>query len=197
VSRPQPGQGFGAELPEKDTNGWTALSSDGPTPETLSRRAMLPNGPCSLRHATMRCASAGPIRGKRVISLTSALSRSIRSPGSSGRESCAARRAVSRRALGRGAEADCSCTSPGGVAEDGARKKRTPAPANARHARTRAARLSSIMVRGAWNYRAWGVVRGAWDYRAWCVVRGQTVRRTRCVVRGVARRVTEKTSNGS
>jgi len=185
VSRPQPGQGFGAELPEKDTNGWTALSSAGPTPETLSRRAMLPNGPCSLRHATMRCASAGPIRGKRVISLTSALSRSIRSPGRSGRESCAARRAVSRRALGRGAEADCSWTSPGGVAEDGARKKRTPAPANARHARTRAARLSSIIVRGT-------TVRGTW-----CVVRGTTVRGAWCVVRGVTRRVTEKTSNGS
>ena len=144
MSRPQSGQGFGAEKPEKDTNGWIALSSDGPTPETLSRRAMLPNGPCSLRHATMRCASAGPIRGSRVISLTSALSRSIRSPGSSGRESCAARRAVSRSALGRGGEADCSWTSPGGAAEEGERTKRTPAPANARHANSNAARRSSI-----------------------------------------------------
>ena len=142
--RCQAGQGFVAGTPEKDTNGWMASSSFGPTPDTLSSRLRLPNGPCSVRHATIRCASAGPTRGNRVISLTSARSTSMRSPGSNGRDSWAARRAVSRRAFSRGVEDDCSCTSPGGELGDGDRKWRTPAPASARQASSRAARRSSM-----------------------------------------------------
>ena len=142
-------------MPEKDTNGWTAVSSAGPTPETLSRRARPPNAPCSLRHATMRCARAGPTRGNRVISLTSALSRSMYSPGISGRASWAARRAVSCSAPGRVSVVDWSRTSPGGAPGEGDRMYRIPAPARARIARRSAALFSSIYVR-----RASFVVRG-------------------------------------
>ena len=147
-----------------------ASSSFGPTPDTLSSRLRLPNGPCSVRHATIRCASAGPTRGNRVISLTSARSTSMRSPGNNGRASCAARLAVSRNAFSRGVEEDWSCTSPGGADGDGERKCRTPAPANARQASSRAARRSSIYT---------CVVRGTW-----CVERSCVVRRASCV--GVA-----------
>lgn len=153
VNRPQLGQGFGAEPPEKDTNGWIALRSAGPTPETLSRRVRLPKAPCCSRQATIRWAKAGPTRGNRVISLTSALSRSIRSPGRSGRASCAARRAVACSPPGAGTDADCSCTSPGEDKGEGERQYRTPAPASARQANINAARLSSIpQHEDAWRY---------------------------------------------
>src|SRR5256884_1510496 len=36
----------------------------------LSNRARPPNRPCCSRHATMRWAKAGPMRGRRVISVT-------------------------------------------------------------------------------------------------------------------------------
>ncbi len=88
----------------------------GPTPGTLSKRARLPNGPCCSRQATIRCASAGPTRGKRVISVTSARSRSMRSPGSSGRANRAAVRAVSRSRRGGGVSVAASRTSPGAAA---------------------------------------------------------------------------------
>lgn len=153
MNRPQLGQGFGAEPAEKDTNGWIALRSAGPTPETLSRRVRLPKAPCCSRQATIRWAKAGPTRGNRVISLTSALSRSIRSPGRSGRASCAARRAVACRPPGAGTEPDCSCTSPGEDEGEGDRQYRTPAPASARQANINAARLSSIpQHEDAWRY---------------------------------------------
>src|SRR2546422_3053812 len=62
------GQGIGVIAPEKVTNGPSDSRSFGPTPGTLSRRARLPKGPCAARHATIRCASAGPTRGSRVRS---------------------------------------------------------------------------------------------------------------------------------
>ena len=154
--RRQSGQGFAAEIPEKDTKGRIDSSSLAPIPDTLSSRSRLPNGPCSVRHATIRWANAGPTWGRRVISLTSARSMSMCSPGSRGRASCEARRAVSRSALGREAEGDCSCTSPGGVEGDGEMKYRIPAPAKARQASRRAARRSSIPSRCG-HYRSIGV----------------------------------------
>jgi hypothetical protein len=190
VNRPQPGQGFGAEPAEKDTNGWIALRSAGPTPETLSRRVRLPKAPCCSRQATIRWAKAGPMRGNRVISLTSALSRSIRSPGRRGRESCAARRAVSISPPGGDLVADWSRTSPGGAPGEGERKYRTPAPARARPARRSAARLSSISVRGT-AVRGTAVRRTSRVVRG-TAVRGTAVRRTSRVVRGCCWWVLEK-----
>src|SRR6185503_11060740 len=124
--------------------GSSASSKRGPTPDTLSSRSRLPNAPCCSRQATMRCANAGPTRGSRVISVTSARSRSMRSPGASGRARLAARRAVSRRPEPGEDDGDWSWTSPGGDFGEGERRNRTPAPARARPARSRAARLSFI-----------------------------------------------------
>lgn len=88
----------------------------------------------------MRCANAGPTRGSRVMVVTSARSRSIRSPGASGRARAAARCAVSRK-LGVGLDSS-NRTSPGAGAA-GAKTYRTPAPTSAKAARSRAARRSS------------------------------------------------------
>src|SRR5437763_1766391 len=133
--------------PENMTYGRSDSISFGPTPGTLSKRARLPNAPCCWRHATMRWANAGPIRGSRVISVTSARSRSTRSPGRSGRASRAAMRAVALkpRGPGGGVSRPTRRTSPGAAAVDGASARRTPAPARRRKARRRAARRSSML----------------------------------------------------
>ena len=55
-----------------------AASFDSPMPGTSSRPSTVANGPCSSRHATMRCAVAGPTPGARRAPRSSAwLSRTI------------------------------------------------------------------------------------------------------------------------
>ena len=61
---------------EKVTNGARRRASAAPMPRTRSRPVMEPNGPFSMRSATMRRASAGPMSGSAAISSVLATSRS-------------------------------------------------------------------------------------------------------------------------
>jgi hypothetical protein len=85
----------GRAVPEKVTRPASADASAGPTPRTRSKPAREPNAPRESRSRTMRSASAGPIRGRRSISIDDARSRSTSSRGGGAGE--LSRREVERR----------------------------------------------------------------------------------------------------
>lgn len=67
----------GRGTPEKDTRSRIALASPGPMPRTRCSPAIDPNTPKESRFATIRRASAGPIRGRDSSAAISARSMSI------------------------------------------------------------------------------------------------------------------------
>lgn len=71
-----PGGAPGRGTPEKVTTSRSDLAMAGPIPRTRCSPSMEPNAPNESRLATIRCASAGPMRGSDSIAATVARSRS-------------------------------------------------------------------------------------------------------------------------